>query len=461
MAKPTVSRSSETRLVRFHGLAAGGEAVGRTFNPESGEADGKTVFAPFAAPGDVARVALTEDRKSFARGQVLEVKQASPLRVPPPCPYYRPEKPAHSCGGCQIQHLGYEGQLEVKRQLVRDALERIGGLRGVEVQPCVPSPLPWRYRNKADFVVGVERGRPVVGFFARESHDLIDIGECPLQCEENNAILRAAREILAANPEWAFDPKRGRGDLRRLVARTASNGESLVTLVTNRPKWLFAGEFARLLRERLPHVVGVLQRGPREDVFTASRTVSGRDWLVESVNGLELRVHGEAFFQVNRALTPQLVATALELAEAGPGTRALDIYCGAGLFALSLARAGARVTGVEAHQGAVVDARNNAERLGLPATFIVGDAGREMEKFSPGEFNRVLLDPPRAGAAECVPGILKLAPERMVYVSCDPATLARDVKAFTGAGYELKRAVPLDMFPQTAHVETVVLLTRA
>jgi 23S rRNA (uracil1939-C5)-methyltransferase len=458
MAKPTVSRPHESRLVRFHGLAAGGDAVGRTLNLENGEADGKTVFAPFAAPGDVARVALLEDRKNFSRGQLVSVEQPSPLRVPPPCPYYRPEKPAHSCGGCQIQHLNYDSQLDVKRQLVRDALERIGGLRGVEVQPCVPSPLPWRYRNKADFVVGVERGKPVVGFFARESHDLIDIEDCPLQCEENNAILHAAREILAANPDWAFDPRRGRGDLRRLVARTAGNGESLVTLVTNRPKWLFAGEFARLLREKVPHLVGVLQRGPREDVFTASRTVAGRDWLEESVNGLDLRVHGEAFFQVNRALTPGLGSTAVEMAEVQSGQRALDIYCGAGLFALTLARRGVRVTGVEAHQGAVVDARNNAERLGLSASFVVGDAGREIDRFAPGEFNLVLLDPPRAGAAECVPGLLRLSPERIVYVSCDPATLARDVKALVQAGYELRRAVPLDMFPQTSHVETVVLL---
>jgi 23S rRNA (uracil1939-C5)-methyltransferase len=173
---------------------------------------------------------------------------------------------------------------------------------------------------------------------------------------------------------------------------------------------------------------------------------------------LDLRVHGEAFFQVNRALTPGLGSTAVEMAEVQSGQRALDIYCGAGLFALTLARRGVRVTGVEAHQGAVVDARNNAERLGLSASFVVGDAGREIDRFAPGEFNLVLLDPPRAGAAECVPGLLRLSPERIVYVSCDPATLARDVKALVQAGYELRRAVPLDMFPQTSHVETVVLL---
>jgi 23S rRNA (uracil1939-C5)-methyltransferase len=211
--------------------------------------------------------------------------------------------------------------------------------------------------------------------------------------------------------------------------------------------------------EAVPHLKGVLRRtanSSRESL----QTIAGRDWLEEEVLNLRLRAAADGFFQINTALTPVLVDTALNMAEPEKGQHALDLYCGVGLFSLALAQRGARVSGVEANAAAIRQARGNANSNNLQADFYVGDAARALRRpqFATKTWHLILLDPPRAGAAECVPSLLRLRPRRIVYVSCDPATLARDVKSLVKGGYQLQSAVPLDLFPQTAHVETVVRL---
>ena len=442
--------------VHFHGIAAGGEGVGR-------DASGKTVFAPLSAPGDVGDVRVTRDQRQFAHGQLVRLEVAGPGRVTAPCPHYPAvalpgsQEPVSGgqCGGCQLQHLTRTAQLEAKRRVVQDSLARIGGLTELEVEP-VRAGWDWNYRNKADFVVGTQDGRPVVGYFASASHDLVDIDLCPLLQSELNDLLESVRTHLAANPRWAFDAESGRGDLRRVVARVSSEGETLLTLVTARPRWEEAAVLARALRAEHPELAGVLQRGPRE----APRVIAGQGYLVEHVAGLELRCSGDTFFQVNPEVTGPMVRTVTELAELERGQSALDLFCGVGLFALALARAGGRVTGIESHPAAVADAIHNAGANRLKAAFRAGDALGEVDRFAPGTFPVVVLDPPRAGAAGIAAKLARLAPNRLVYVACDPATLARDARALQELGFRAERAIPFDLFPQTAHVETVVSFSR-
>lgn len=450
-AKLTKDRGAR---VTFHALAAGGEAVGR-------DASGKTVFAPFAAPGDVARVDFSAEKSAFARGFVGEIEIFSPDRIAPQCPQFRPATPENSCGGCAWQHVSLDAQRRAKREIVASALQRIGGQNGgrnPEVE-AVRGGEGFGYRNKADFVLGSTKNEALLGFFARESHDLVDAVCCPIQSPQNEEILRAAREILAQNPHFAFDARTGRGFWRRLVARVSSRGESLATLILGSESEIGSektSQIARMLRERVPHLVGVLAAAHRGE----ARVLWGRDFLTESVNGLDFRVSGGAFWQVNTEMSPLLAQTALELARVQSGERALDLFCGAGFFALHLARAGAEVTGIESHRGAIRDAIWNARHNRLGADFRAGNAPQELARFGRGDFSLILLDPPRAGARECLDSLLHIAPQRLVYVSCDPATWARDARILGENGYVLRRAIPFDLFPQTAHVEVVSLFER-
>ena len=430
--------------VLFHGLAAGGDAVGRDEN-------GRTVFAPFGAPGDRAHVEMTRQEKRFARGHIVELSEHSPSRIAPPCPYFGPNVAPDllSCGGCDWQHIEYEKQLEAKRSLVVEALRRIGKIENVGevVAPCVASP-PFAYRNKAVF----SARESAFGFHARSSHEIVDIEHCLVQRDENSAILRAAREAKAQS----LMP---RGNWK-LTARTANNNESLAIVSAESldvDAWPRAQEFAAYLMEAAPSLVGVLARV--EDM-EGGQILAGRDWLEETVDELVFRVRGDGFFQVNAPLVPALFSTVLEMAQIGNGDAALDLFCGAGLFALGLARAGGEVWGIERARTAIEDARGNALRNKVEANFLVADAAPGIGKLPAKNWAVAVLDPPRAGAAEAVEALLKLAPRRIVYVSCDPATLARDI-ASLGNDYVLRRAQPLDLFAQSAHVETVALLERA
>ncbi|PQV62577.1 23S rRNA (uracil1939-C5)-methyltransferase [Abditibacterium utsteinense] len=444
------STKNQSVRVAFHALAAGGEGVGR-------DETGKTVFAPFAAPGDVALVDLQSEKASFARGIIHETEVFSPQRVAPPCPQFRPETPLLSCGGCSWQHVDLGAQRDAKRDIVQSALTRIGG-QDVEVE-ATRGGAGYAYRNKADFVLGRAKNEAQIGFFADSSHDLIDARVCPIQATKNEATLRAAREILSENPNWAFDAHSGRGIWRRLVARVSSAGEGLATLVTSGEAVISSDEIRQIahkLRDKVPHLVGVLAQAPRGE----TQILWGRDYLMESANGLDFRVSGAAFWQVNAEMSPLLARAALEVGRVQGGEKALDLFCGAGLFALHMARAGALVTGIESNRGAVRDAIWNAEHNDLRAEFRAGDAARELKKFKKGDFDLVLLDPPRAGARECIDFLPQIAAQRIVYVSCDPATLSRDAKLLAARGYQLRRAIPFDLFPQTAHIEVVALFER-
>ncbi len=428
--------------VSFHGMAVGGDAVGRDENE-------RVTFVPFAAPGDVARVAIDDERKTFARGHLLDLQVLAPLRTSPNCPIFG------RCGGCQWQHLNYEAQLEIKRGFVIDALNRIGHIKREILEeitaPCQPSPASYNYRNKADFVVetiessAASTCRPQIGFYARNSHDLVAVETCPIQNTLNNRVLELVRARLPALPP---------GLVKRAVMRADSSENSLLVLQTSAANWNDETAWAKSFRAQMPQCVGVLRHSEK----SSARVLDGRDWLQETVDGLELRVTGGGFFQVNSSITPLLLATVRRLARVQSGQRALDLFCGVGLFALDMARSGARVLGIESGHQAIRDAKLNARRNKLGAEFVSGDAARALKKISLAP-DLVVLDPPRAGASTCIAELKRLKPKTIVYVSCDAATLARDV-ADLAADYRVEEVVPLDLFPQTAHVETVVQLGR-
>ncbi len=462
--KPFTSGKDSTAKVRFHALGAGGEAVGR-------DTEGRTVFASLAAPDDEAAVEIVETQARFARGRIIQLLNASPHRVAPPCPYYQRETesaPQPECGGCQWQHIEYSMQLQAKRERVVQTLQRIGGVANANeiVESCIASPREFGYRNKADFVVNAQNDGWQIGFFAHNTHRVVDVAHCLIQNENNNALLSAVRAACDSGLASPFDAQSKRGVLKRVLARTSSSGETLLIVETTDETWSKSDDFARYIREYMPQCVGVLQRLNRHQ----TRLLSGRDWLEETVDGLRFRVTGDGFFQVNTSTTPLLLQTALRLANVQRDDRVLDLYCGVGLFALGAARLGGKVLGIEQSVQAIENARFNAQNNELQADFVAGDVAEVLRrrarehskrKVETERFDLVLLDPPRAGAVSCLEEIVRLEPRRIVYVSCDAATLARDIRALNSAGYVLAKAVPLDLFPQTAHVETVALLERS
>ena len=458
-------KESENEIIRvvLRNLAACGEAVGR-------DASGRTVFAHGAAPDEVAQVRIASNHKNFARGVVSQIANISPHRVAAPCPYFgvistsvqqRNLRPENGCGGCAWQHIEYSMQAQSKRDIVVQALRRVAGLENAEslVENCVVSLQTFAYRNKADVVVVMENNRETrIGFRARETHDVVDVAQCLIQTDGNNALLKLLREVVAQKLVAPFDTEHERGILKRAVLRTSSRGESLIVVETSRECWPQAAQFAEFLMRSAPNLRGVLRRTGSQN----HQVLTGRDWLEEDVLDLKLRVAGDDFFQINTAATPLLLLTALELAQVQHGERVLDLYCGVGLFALALAKRGATVTGIEYNARAIETACENAKLNDCEAAFLAGDAARTLRQWRNQKDNArvdlVVLDPPRAGAKECLDEIVALRPRRIVYVSCDAATLARDVKTLAARGFQLRRAVPLDLFPQTSHVETVALL---
>jgi 23S rRNA (uracil1939-C5)-methyltransferase len=395
-------------------MAHGGAAVGRY--------SGKAVFVPFGIPGETVRAEITQDKGRYARARLVEVLQPSPDRVIPRCPHFG------ACGGCQWQHMAYLAQLRFKEQLVRDAFARIGRLEA-EITPAIGMTEPWGYRNHAQMVPDTE-GRP--GFQRAESNSVVPVTEC--------RILHPSLQELLPQIELDF-PGLTSISLRCGVA----TGERMLVLET-------AGDEAPAIEMDLPvSCILALEDGN-------AAVLAGAPYLHERVAGRAYRVSPASFFQVNTWGAEQLVALVRDHLEEMQGARLLDAYCGVGLFSLSLAGRFAGVVGIEAAPSSVADARANA--IGLAT--VEFRQGSVEEMIEPGErFDAVILDPPRAGASPAaLSALLSVQPSRIVYVSCDPATLARDCAAIVARGYRLATVQPVDMFPQTAHVEAVACLVQ-
>jgi 23S rRNA (uracil1939-C5)-methyltransferase len=390
----------------------------------------QVVFVPYAAPGERIAAEVVAERPGYLRARLLSVLAPGASRVLPGCRYFT------DCGGCQWQHVAPAAQREAKAAIVAEQLRRLAGVSDAEILPVLASPRDWGYRSRLTLVVEGRRA----GFRRARSHALVDVGDCPIAEPVLSAHLAAARDWVAAL----------RVPLRRVTIGSAPGGVVLAGTTTARPgpADLTASE---ALLARAASVRGTVLAGAGARLVVGDPTVR-----VPLEPGLDLEVPADVFTQVNRGANPALVASVLVLGDFAAGERVLDLYCGAGNFALPLARRGARVLGVERHAVAVAAARANAERLGLQdATFRSAAVARALATIAAGSVDAVVLDPPRRGAADALSGLAALRARRIVYVSCDPATLARDVRTLRAGGYRLGRVQPVDLFPQTYHVESV------
>jgi 23S rRNA (uracil1939-C5)-methyltransferase len=464
------------------GIGHDGEGVGRV--------DGFTLFIPGALPGERVRVKALKLKKQYGYAKLLEVLSASPERVAPPCPIYS------QCGGCQLQHLSYDAQLRHKRQLVADALARIGKLRvrevggaafisgtlvfasgdshaeeeGVAVHTTLGMDAPWRYRNKAQipFAAAADReGGLVGGFYAYGSHRIIDLDECLIQHEHNDRIVMQVKRIAASLGVSAYDETTGDGLLRHAVGKIGfTTGEVMVVLVINGLTLPRQADWIRELRETIPGLASIcLNVNMRQTnvIFgEETRVLWGRDVIYDAIGDIRFAISARSFYQVNPVQTEVLYRQALEYAGLTGSEIVIDAYCGIGTISLFLARAARQVYGVELLPEAIDDARRNAELNGIRnVEFATGRAEGLLPQWQQQGIHAdvIVVDPPRKGCdASLLATIIAMRPKRVVYVSCNPATLARDLRILEDGGFRTVEVQPVDMFPHTVHVECTVLL---
>lgn len=421
---------------------------------------GYTLFVEGALPGEVIQARVIERKRNYGRARPIHIDHFSPDRVTPICPV------ADRCGGCQVMHLSYASQLEQKRQRVIDALQRIGKIVDVPVAPCLPSPSPLHYRNKIQMPIrsACSSSSIQMGFYARNSHDLVPIEKCYIHCELGERIFTTASHLLKTSNLTAYSWETGEGILRYLVIKSAvKTGQALVILVTNACSEETLKPLAQSLMEALPEVKGVVQNinssaensvlGP---VFTL---LSGESHIEEEILGLRFQVSPASFFQVNPLQAENLYQKVLAFADLTGKETVLDAYCGVGTLSLLFARQAKRVIGVECISQAIEDAKKNAARNEIVNVHFICDEVENWIQQAKETMDVVLLNPPRKGCDQSLlEKIAAIRPCRIVYVSCDPATLARDLACLSSLGWRIEEVQPVDMFPQTAHVESVVKL---
>ena len=420
--------------------------------------DGAVVFVPGTIRGEEIDLRITKVMKTAAAGEAVKIRTPSPERTMPECPQFG------RCGGCQFQHMSYQEELWAKRRRVEDALRRLGG-SDVPIEGILGAKAPLHYRNKSQYPVGADGS---IGFYQLRSHRVVPVRRCLIQSELSDATAEAVGAWMRRYKVAPYDEITGKGLLRHIYVRVNRKGESLCCVVVNGRQVPREPELAALIRAAAPKTVGVVlnTNTRRGNVILGEkyRTLWGQDFLMDTLCGLNFKLSVPSFYQVNRDQAEVLYGKALEYAGLTGQETVLDLYCGTGTITLCLARQARRAIGAEIVAPSIADAWENASRNGIiNAEFFCGDASDIAAKLE-GEGLRpdvITVDPPRKGLApEVIASVAGMAPKRVVYVSCDPATLGRDVKLFTGFGYEARRACAVDMFPGTAHVETVCLLSK-
>lgn len=461
-------QKNETAIVIIEDIGVNGEGIGRV--------DGYTLFIKDAVIGDVAEVKVTKAKKNYGYARLMRVITPSKDRVEPVCPH------ARRCGGCQIQEMSYERQLAFKQAKVKGNLERIGGfspeVTEKTMDPIVGMDEPFYYRNKAQFPFGTDKaGNPVTGFYAGRTHDIIENTDCALGISVNKEILELTLEFMKRYKIASYNETTGEGLIRHALIRYGfKTGEIMVCYVINGKKI----PHAEVLVEKLSAIKGMTSitispNRNRTNVIMGEtyETLWGQGYITDYIGDVRYQISPLSFYQVNPAQTEKLYGLALEYAQLSGYETVWDLYCGIGTISLFLAQQAREVQGVEIVPQAIEDARRNAEINGIEnARFYVGKAEEVLPKYyenyakeHPGEHARadvIVVDPPRKGCEESLlRTMVEMEPERIVYVSCDSATLARDLKFLCGeGGYRLEKWRAVDQFPMTVHVETVVLLSR-
>ncbi len=442
--------------LEISGISNDGNGVGRV--------QGMAVFVPRTAVGDRILARIVRPRPAFAYGIVEKILVPSPDRIASDCAAFR------RCGGCGFRHLSYAAELRAKRIFVEDALRRIGGL-ALEVRETVPSPAQDEYRNKVQFPVCERDGRLTVGLYARRTHEVIPAQDCRLQPELLNRIALAACALLEADGVCAYREESHRGLLRHLFLRcSGKTGQVMLCPVINGDGLPDEAGFVQKITAQFPQVSTVVLNinRARGNVILGRqcRTLWGDGFLRDEICGVPVRLSPRSFFQINTPAAELLYQKAAELAAPGERDVLLDLYCGAGTIGLSIARTRplAAMIGVEVIPEAVADAGENARQLGLQnCTFFCGDAGEAAARFAAEgrQVNIAVVDPPRKGCdPAALDALLRIRPDRIVMISCNPATLARDLRHLHANGYAPGAVTPVDLFPRTPHVEAVVCLSQ-
>ena len=434
-----------------------------------GKADGMTFFVKDAVIGDVVRAKVMKLKKTYGYARLMELLEASPDRVEPKCPYYR------QCGGCQIQALSYEKQLEFKERKVRNNLERIGGFSEIPMEPIVGMEEPYHYRNKAQFPVGTDKdGHIVTGFYAGRTHTIIPNRDCALGLPVNREILDLVIDFMEKYHVSAYDEKTGKGLVRHVLIRCGfTSKEKMVCLIINGTSLPHSEKLVEALRKIDGMTsISINCNTGRTNVILGRKTIVlwGQEYITDQIGEISYEISPVSFYQVNPVQTEKLYGLALEYADLHGEETVWDLYCGIGTISLFLAQKAKQVYGVEIIPQAIENAKRNAVKNGIEnAEFFVGKSEEVLPEFYEKEAaagrkahaDVIVVDPPRKGCDEkLLETIVKMAPDRVVYVSCDSATLARDLKILCENGYELKRARAVDQFCHTVHTESVCLMER-
>ena len=476
--------------VSIEKLSPGGDGIARIqLKPNAPEK--YVLFVPYTAPGEKIEINFTENKKSYGRGIPVRILEKSPNRSIPACPYYfAPEKKSW-CGGCNFQHLLYSAQLEEKRNLIQDAMTRIGSLPSIPILPAIAAPRDlekWRFRNKIQIPFGRSGQEVVSGFYAPSSHQIVPIDDCLIQSEP---LMKIVKFITQKMNDWKCEPyleEARKGWLRHLYIRESSSGEHLVAFITAYAVFSRKEDWIREIRKRFRSVTGICQniQPAQTNVILGKewKTLYGQDHLLETLQGLgvnhsdlKLKVSAPSFFQVNSHMAIKLYELVRKFfieEEPQANESVLDLHCGVGGIALTLAPHCKKVIGVDNVHSSISDAQENSRLNAISnCEFIQQDAAQFMEEleklgtvpkgtvpdFSPSS-TTVILDPPRAGCDPLlIQSLIKLRPAKIIYVSCEPTTLARDIKLLTSSGYLCKKIQPIDLFPQSSHIESVSLLT--
>jgi 23S rRNA (uracil1939-C5)-methyltransferase len=435
-------------------MAYGGRGVAR--------AGGFVVFVPDAAPGDRVRARLWRVKPGYGEADLIEVLGRSPARTTPGCPHFGP------CGGCIWQHLGYPAQSAAKEAIVRESLAHLADLRDIEVRPILAMRSPWYYRNKMEFTFHPDG---ILGLHRRGAYDrVVPVTACLLQSPASNLVLAVVREFAESSGLTRYDPRSHTGLLRQVIVREAkATGEMMVALITAAPEVPGLKDLSGRLVAAVPRIASVLHAtnpGLSDGLPLAGIAVlAGRPYIVEELAGLKFRIGVETFFQTNTEQAERLVEVVKALAALRGGELVYDLYCGVGTFSLVLAPRAGRVYGIEISPAAVEAARENASLNKIVnAEFHSGDVRRLLPQARDraGRPDLLVLDPPRSGAgSRVIRRISQVDASRIIYVSCNPTTLAPDLKDLVAAGYVVRIVQPLDLFPHTYHVECAVLLERA
>ena len=429
-----------------------------------GKFEGFTVFVDGGLVKDKIKVKITKSKKNYAVGDIVEIIEPSPYRVERKC-----SKELKDCGGCQIQELDYQEQLNIKTNEVKQVISRIGKLEDVVVHPALGMEEPFRYRNKAQFPIQKVDGSPVIGFYKKKSHDIIPTDQCIIQHDVNDKIIKIIKTYIRAYKVSVYDEKTHTGVLRHLVTKVGfTSKEVMVVLVANGRKLPYLNELASVLKENIPGfktlVVNVNREKTNVILGNENRVIYGDGKINDNIGDLVFEISPLSFFQVNPVQTEVLYNKALEYAALGENDTVLDIYCGIGTISLFLAQRAKKVYGIEIVEEAIKDAKRNAEINNLDnVEFYVGKAEDVVPKmYKQGKrANVVVVDPPRKGCDEKVlDTIVSMQPDRVVYVSCNPSTLARDLAYLNEKGYKSLEVQPVDMFPHSVHIENVALIVK-